>query len=193
MAINKKHLFRFKIALILILSMLFILMYIIMNGGLVILSQEHYPRNFPVPSSGITAYSSVIPDSETRTIIPKLLYYYRITSRNLIEILFEPPREANFETANGAITRGEIIYSDGRKQIIATPEKPLIQRSNGRAVVFVIELEELKGCDLTLSCNGYIDSKTNQRIICSAFNKLNFKKELKPMLRSKLDMLNQIR
>ncbi len=181
MPFDRKLLRKLRIPILIALIIVIGCTFISFNGGLIILSYNHYAQNIQTPQlDNVNIQITVAQDSEQKTIIPGLLYYYRIFTANTLQIVMEPPLQENFRMASGGITSGEIKYADGRVQEL----KEMTASSSDNSVAFSIPLEDLKSSDLTVIFKGYLESMGGEKKLCSAFKKMTYSPKRDFLLRS---------
>ncbi len=186
MTFHLKSLRKYRIPLLIALIVVVLGTLVSYNGGLIVLAYDSYPQNRQMPQiDNITAQVSVRQNSEKRTIIPGLLYYYRITPVNVLEILFEAPMKRTYNVSSGTLTACELKYGDGRTVTLAAPDKPLtVKSADGDSVCFVLDIPALENSDLTLTCKGYLADADGQKVLSSVFKKMTYTRKRDFYLRS---------
>lgn len=181
---------RFRIPLLLLLVVVAACTLVSFHGGLVILSSDGYPQNRQMPQlDNITAQASIRPAADTRTIIPGLLYYYRVTPANTLDILLEAPMQRDYAVKTGGIISCELNYSDGRTAVLVEPGTSVTAESeNGDSVSFAFAIPDPGTCDLTLTCKAYLESSGGKKVLSSVFKKMTYTGKREFYLRS---MVNQ--
>lgn len=186
MTSHRKSLRKYRIPLLIALIIVVLGTLVSYNGGLIILAYDSYPQNRQMPQvDNITAQVSIRQTSENRTIIPGLLYYYRITPVNVLEVLLEAPMKREYNVSSGALTVCELKYGDGRTVTLAAPGKPLTAKSaDGDSVGFVFDIPALEKSDLTLTCKGYLEGAGGEKVLSSVFKKMTYTRKRDFYLRS---------
>jgi hypothetical protein len=178
--------FRFPLLILLIIVVGFTLAGY--HGGLILLSADSYPQTRQMPQmDNITAQVLIRSNVESKTIIPGLLYYYRLTPSNTLEILLEAPVQRDYAVQTGGILSCELKYGDERSVTLVPPSDPVTAVStNGDSVAFTFEIPDLQAGNLTLTCKTYLEGD-GKKIMGSVFKKIMYTSKREFYLRSMID------
>lgn len=158
----------------------FMLIYALTVGGIAIIARTGYPALLPTPQrdAAPTHRASFIWDASHSTILPGLLYFYRFFPINTLVVSLIPPASAN-DMVKAEITELEMEFSDGRKEIFASAEKPLIKSVNGNTVQFELKTMELNRANITIQGKGFFESSSGEKIVFHIFQNMKYRSKLK--------------
>lgn len=145
-----------------------------------IIAQTGYPALRPIPQRDAAPIhqASFILDASHSTILPGLLYYYRFFPINTLVVSLTCPATAN-EIAKAEITELVMKFSDGRKEIYASAEKPLITSVNGKIVKFELKTMELNRANITIQGKGFFESSSGEKVVFHIFRNMKYRNKLK--------------
>jgi hypothetical protein len=158
----------------------FTVIYAVASNGIVILNNCHYPASLPVPHhSGTPAHRiDFLLDAERNTILPGVLYYYRIYPLNTMLISLDLPDDVQ-NLVSATINELEIIFSDGLSETIATGEQPLIRKISENQTDFRIKTATLNKSDIKIQCSGFFESANGEKVFFRIFKNMKYRQEFK--------------
>lgn len=158
----------------------FILIYAFMVNGIVIIAQTGYPALLSTPQRDAAPAhrASFILDASHSTIFPGLLYFHRFFPINTLVVSLIPPANAN-DIVKAEITELKLNFSDGREEIYASTERPLVKNVSGDTVQFEIETAKLNKSDITIQCSGFLESASEEKTFFRIFRNMKYRSKLK--------------
>lgn len=169
----------------------FILIYALMANGITIMVNAGYPIALYPPSLKNPQHNATpahqanfLVNTSHRTVCPGLLYFHRTFPTNTLVISLNNSASAT-NIAKAQITELKIIFSDGREEIYASAEKPLIKNTDGKTAEFNIKTAALNKADITIQCNGFFESYSGEKTLFRIFRNMKYRSKLKFQFKQK--------